>query len=92
MVLTKVKIGEFDQFWSVFSTKGAALRRVHGSKGARVLRNAEDPNEVWVLFDWERERFEQFLSDPKAREVMGEAGLQRPPEPVFVDAAGEVDS
>lgn len=91
-VLAKVKVAEFDQFWSVFKGEGAAHRREFGSKGSRVLRNEEDPNEVWVLFDWSKEDFQRFLTDPKSQEIMASAGLQGPPEPVFVESAGEVDS
>ena len=92
MVLAKIRVGAFDQFWSVFTGKGAEHRRKFGSTGSRVLRNEEDPNEVWVLFDWSKEDFQRFLADPQAKEIMAEAGLQGPPEPVFVDSAGEVDS
>ena len=42
MVLATAKIGDFDQFWNTFSTKGAEKRKQHGSKGAHVFR---DPND-----------------------------------------------
>ena len=42
MILATSKIEDFDRFWNAFSTKGAAKRRQHGSKGAHVFR---DPNE-----------------------------------------------
>ena len=32
MVLATAKIGDFDQFWNTFSTKGAEKRREHGSR------------------------------------------------------------
>lgn len=92
MVLAKVKVGEFDRFWSVFTTEGAEHRRRFGSRGSRVLRNAENPNEVWILFDWTKEDFQRFLSDPRSSEIMGSAGLQGPPEPIFVESEGEVES
>jgi len=41
MVLATAKIGDFDQFWNTFSTKGAEKRKQHGCKGAHVFR---DPN------------------------------------------------
>lgn len=91
-MLAKVKVGDFDRFWSVFTTEGAEHRSRFGSRGSRVLRNEEDPNEVWILFDWGKDDFQRFLSDPRAKEIMGSAGLQGPPEPVFVESAGEVGS
>jgi len=92
MVLAKIRVGEFDQFWSVFTSEGAEHRAKFGSSGSRVLRNQQDPNEVWVLFDWSGEDFQRFLEDPRAKEIMASAGLQGPPEPVFVDSVGEVGS
>ena len=92
MVLAKVKVADFDQFWSVFKAEGAEHRRTFGSKGSRVLRNQQDPNEVWVLFDWTKDGFERFLGDSQSKEIMGSAGLLGPPDPVFVETAGEMDS
>lgn len=92
MVLAKVRVADFDQFLSVFTSRGAEHRRTFGSAGSRVLRNDQDPNEVWVLFDWSKEGFQRFIDDPESKEIMGAAGLQGPPEPVFVTSAGEFDS
>ncbi len=92
MILAKAKLEDFDRFWSVFTTKGAEHRRKYGSAGSRVLRNEEDPNEVWVLFDWSKEDYERFLADPQSQEIMASAGLKGPPEAVFVESVGEVDS
>ena len=41
MVLATVKVEDFDRFWNVFSTKGAAKRMQHGSKGAHVFRDPQ---------------------------------------------------
>ena len=92
MILARVKIGDFDQFWSVFTTRGAEQRRKFGSTGAKVLRNQEKPDEVLVLFDWTMEGFERFLADPQSREIMAAAGLQGPPEATAVEPVGETGS
>jgi heme-degrading monooxygenase HmoA len=92
MVLTRVKVDDFDQFWSVFSTKGAAKRKQHNSRGATVLHSTEDPQQVFVLFDWDEADFKAFLEDPETPEIMKEGGLQAPPDPSFVEKAGELDS
>ena len=39
MVLSTVKVEDFDRFWSIFSSKGAEKRKQHGSKGSHVFRD-----------------------------------------------------
>ena len=49
MILGTAKVDDFDRFWQIFSTKGAELRKEHGSKGAQVFRDPEDPNRVFAV-------------------------------------------
>ena len=81
MILVTTKVEDFDRFWSTFSTKGAEKRRQHGSKGSHVFRDPNDDSRVWVVFDWEEEGFENFLSDPDLQTIFEEAGVQDPPRP-----------
>jgi hypothetical protein len=37
MILSTVKVEDFDRFWTAFSTKGAEKRKQHGSSGAARL-------------------------------------------------------
>jgi quinol monooxygenase YgiN len=90
MLLARVRIGDFDRFWSVFTTAGADHRREYGSSGARAFRNAERPDEVLVIFDWSKEDYDRFLADPKSREIMASAGLEGPPEVTVLEPVGEV--
>jgi hypothetical protein len=80
MVLSTVKVEDFDRFWSIFSTKGAEKRKQHGSKGSRVYRDPNDDSRVWVLFDWDEEGYKQLMSDPDMPGIFQEAGLQGPPQ------------
>jgi hypothetical protein len=77
MVLSTVKVEDFDRFWNTFSTKGAEKRKQHGSKGSRVYR---DPNRVWVLFDWDEEGYKELLADPEMPAIFEEGGLQGRPQ------------
>lgn len=90
MILATAKVADFDQFLQTFSTKGAEKRREHGSKGARVFRDPEDPSRVWVAFDWEPQGYEKFIADPEVPAIFQEAGLQGPP--VKAELAGEYGS
>jgi hypothetical protein len=92
MVLAKARIQDFERFKATFTTDGAVLRRSHGSKGAHVYQNADDPHEIWVLFDWPMDGWKSFLADPASREVMAKAGLEGPPESISLEHLADTDS
>ena len=79
-MLATTTVEDFDQFLSVFSTKGAEKRKQHGSKGATVFRDPNEPDRVWVLFDWDEEGFQNFLSDPDVPAIIQEAGHKSKPQ------------
>jgi len=80
MILATGKIGDFDRFWNTFSTKGAAKRKQYGSKGATVLRDPNEDNRIWVIFDWDEEGWKNFTSDPDVPAIFQEAGIEGRPE------------
>jgi heme-degrading monooxygenase HmoA len=92
MLLARVRIGDFDQFWSTFTTRGAEHRGQYGSGGAQVFRNQDDSDEVIVLFDWSKDDYDRFIKDPESREVMAAAGLKGPPEVTPLEAVGETET
>jgi hypothetical protein len=80
MILSTVRVEDFDRFWNAFSTKGAEKRKQHGSKGSRVFRDPNDEGRLWVLFDWDDEGYGNLMSDPDMPAIFQEAGLQGRPE------------
>jgi hypothetical protein len=74
MLLATTAVEDFDRFTSVFSTKGAEKREEHGSKGALVFRDPNQPDGVWVIFDWDLDGWRSFASDPEVPPIMQEAG------------------
>ena len=90
MILSTVKIEDFDRFWSTFSTKGAEKRKQHGSNGAYVFRDPSDDGRVWVLLDVDDEGYGKLMSDPEMPAIFQEAGLQGRPEKA--ELAGEQDA
>jgi hypothetical protein len=90
MILSTVKVEDFDRFWSTFSTKGAEKRKQHGSQGARVFRDPNEDDRLWVVFDWDEEGYSNLLSDPEMAAIFKEAGLQGRPR--SAELAGETDS
>ena len=80
MILSTVRVDDFERFWNTFSTKGAEKRKRHGSKGSQVFRDPNDDNRVWVLFDWDEEGYKNLLSDPEMPAIFQEAGLEGRPQ------------
>jgi quinol monooxygenase YgiN len=81
MFLATTTVEDFDQFLKVFSTTGAEKRKQHGSTGATVFRDPNQDDRVWVLFDWDDEGFQNFLSDPEVPPIIQEAGHKSKPQP-----------
>ena len=90
MILATTTVEDYDRFLSVFSTKGAEKRRQHGSKGAQVFRDPNEDDRVWVLFDWDAEGWQSFVSDPEVPPIMQEAGHKGPPQ--AAEAGGSYDA
>jgi hypothetical protein len=90
MILATTTVEDFDRFLSIFSTKGAEKRREHGSKGAQVFRDPREEDRVWVLFDWDAEGWQSFVSDPDVPPILQEAGHKGRPE--SAEHAGSYDA
>ncbi len=90
MILSTVKVEDFDRFWNTFSTKGAEKRKEHGSQGARVFRDPNDDSRVWVVFDMDQEAYGRLMSDPDMPPIFQDAGLQGRPQ--AAEPAGETES
>jgi heme-degrading monooxygenase HmoA len=85
-ILGRASIADFSEFIRVFSTRGAAIRRKHGSKRARLFRVSTADNEVVLFFDWEsQEAFQEFLSDPMVKETMRSSGTTAVPEFTYLE-------
>ena len=79
MILATTKVEDVDRFLSIFSTKGAEKRGQHGSKGSTVFRDPSEDNRVWVLFDWDEQGWQGFVSDPEVPPILREAGHRGKP-------------
>ena len=74
MLLATTQVEDFDRFVKIFSTKGAEKRKQHGSKGSAVFRDPSEKDRVWVVFDWDAEGWQSFVSDPDVPPILQEAG------------------
>src|SRR5438874_10022506 len=80
MILATTTVEDYDRFLSIFSTKGAEKRKQHGSKGATVFRDPNEGDRVWVLFDWDADGWQSFVSDPEVPPIMQGAGHKGRPQ------------
>jgi hypothetical protein len=80
LILATAKFEDFDRFWNTFSTKGAEKRKQYGSEGAHVFRDPNEDDRVWVVFDWDEEGWQNFVSDPEVPAIFQEGGLQGRPQ------------
>ena len=80
MILATTQVEDVDQFLSIFSTKGAEKRKQHGSKGATVFRDPNEADRMCVLFDWDADGWQSFVSDPDVPPILKEAGHKGKPQ------------
>ena len=80
MLLATTQVEDFDRFLEIFSTTGAAKRGEHGSKGAVIFRDPSEDDRVWVIFDWDEQGWQSFVSDPAVPPIMKEAGHKGRPQ------------
>jgi hypothetical protein len=90
MLLATTTVEDFDRFVEIFSTKGAEKRKQHGSKGAAIFRDPSEEDRVWVIFDWDEQGWQSFVSDPEVPPIIKEAGHKGKPEAALF--AGHCDA
>ncbi len=84
-VLVRHKVEDYDKWRAVFYQHGST-REASGSQGARIFRNAKDPNELVVLLEWDNlERARQFFQSEDLRQRMQRAGVAGQPDVEFLE-------
>jgi hypothetical protein len=90
--LIRVTFEDYDKWKAVFD-EAAALRRAYSSKGVRVFRVANKPNEVVILAEYaEVEKARQLFQSKEFREATHRAGVSGPPEVSFLDEAYQLEA
>jgi hypothetical protein len=80
MILATTTVEDVDRFLTVFGTKGAEKRALHGSKGSTVFRDPTEANRVWALFEWDEQGWAAFVSDPEVPPILKAAGHLAKPQ------------
>ena len=88
-MLVRHKVENYENWKPVFEEHGST-RRESGSKGVRLFRNAEAPNETVILLEWDDlEKARRFAQSEDLRETMERAGVADEPDIYFLE---EVDT
>ena len=90
MILATTKFEDLDQFVKIYGTKGAEKRKEHGSEGALIFRDPAETDRVWVVFDWDEQGWQSFVSDPTVPSIMKDAGHKS--KPVAAQFAGRCEA
>lgn len=84
-LLIRHKVKDFPKWKSGFDAHGST-REKSGSKGGYLFRNADDPNEVVVVFKWDDlEKARKFASSEDLKKIMEKAGVIDKPDIYFLD-------
>ena len=87
-VLIRHKVEDYAKFRTGYNEHGST-RKAGGCKGTHVFRNAENPNEIVILLEWdELENARQLIQSEDLREEMKRSGLADQPDIYFLDDAG----
>lgn len=80
MLLATTTVEDVDRWLRIFSTTSAEKRKQHGSNGSTVFLDPNEDDRVWVIFDWDAEGWQRFVSDPDVPPIMQEAGHKSRPQ------------
>ncbi|MEI7434669.1 MAG: antibiotic biosynthesis monooxygenase [Methanomicrobiales archaeon] len=69
------KVRDFDK-WKTFFDQHENMQKISGSKSVRVFQNAEDPTDVFILFEWDSiENARKFTASEDLKKAMEKAGV-----------------
>jgi quinol monooxygenase YgiN len=73
-IIIKRKLKDYAAWKKVVSELDGS-RKSHGSRGATVYRSAKDPNEVYLVFDWEDAKpYMNYLNLPEVKKALADTG------------------
>ena len=83
-LLVHHKVQDYNK-WKPFFDEHSSFRAQNGSKGGRVFCNPEDPNDLFILFEWDSvENIQKFAQSDNLRETMQKAGVIGMPDVHFL--------
>lgn len=73
-IIVKRNLKDYDA-WKTLVSTGNEKRKEMGSKGATVYRSSKDPNEVYLVFEWDdQQSFRDYFDLPEVHKALAESG------------------
>lgn len=89
LFLVHHKVEDYKTWKSVFDGH-SSLRSEAGSQGGKIFRSANNPNELFVLLEWDNlANAQKFAQSDNIKEAMKNAGVVGMPEIYFVEEIAE---
>ncbi|HVO72426.1 MAG TPA: antibiotic biosynthesis monooxygenase [Ignavibacteriaceae bacterium] len=86
-ILVHHKVEDFKKWKPIFD-KHSSFRSENGSKGGKIFQSADNPNDLFVLLEWESiESLQKFSQSDSLKEAMKESGVVGMPEVYFIKEA-----
>jgi heme-degrading monooxygenase HmoA len=83
--MIRQNVKDFEAWKKVFDEDGSN-RKMAGSKGGHVFRALDDPNNVFVLLEFEnQEKANKFMNSDRLKETMKNAGVLGKPDVYLMD-------
>ena len=83
-MLAQHKVEDFANWKEVFDSL-VDLRKKNGEKSAQILHDADNPNSLTLLFEWDNlNNARQYAQSPELKAAMQRAGVAGPPTISFL--------
>jgi quinol monooxygenase YgiN len=84
-ILIHHMVEDYDKWKPAFDGH-AKTRAEAGSKGYRLFRKTDNPNDILIVFEWENEaKAREFMASEGLRDAMQDAGVISPPDVFFME-------
>jgi heme-degrading monooxygenase HmoA len=84
-LLVHHKVGDYNK-WKPFFDEHASFRSKMGAKSGKVFHSADNPNDIFLLFEWDSvENAKKFSQSDNLKEVMMNAGVIGMPDIHFLE-------
>ncbi len=89
-LLVRHKVEDYAKWKPIYDQHGTT-RKASGGQSAQLFRNANDPNELVILFEWDDlEKARQFAQSEDLRQAMQRAGVADQPNIYFLEEVERV--